>query len=95
MILLREKMKARGHGTMASIQRTLELGPTFFSDKRRSLDVGVVLQVLGELGIRPADFFQEIEETGREDEAMPAVPPGAETIAEYYLEGKHLEEEPG
>ncbi len=90
--LLRRKMRERGHGTMARIQRQLGLGPTYFSDKRQTLDVGLVLQVLGELGLGPADFFGQVEQWEKAARSMPPVPAGAESVAEYYLQGRHREE---
>ncbi|MEM7587630.1 MAG: hypothetical protein AAF560_29860 [Acidobacteriota bacterium] len=88
--LLRLQMKQAGRGTMARIQRELELRSTFFSESPDRIEVAVVLQVLEQLDISPAAFFSALAQGG--DELMPAVPEGCEDIASYYQEGKHLEE---
>ncbi len=90
MTLLRQEMKTAGHGTMTRIQETLELRSTFFSEPLDRIELAVVLQVLEQLDISPATFFAALEQD--DDLPMPEVPEGCEDIAQYYLEGKHLEE---
>ena len=92
--LLRQRMRDGGHGVMADVQRRLALRPTFFSEKPKVLDVGVVLQVLGELEIPAAELLAELERFAADLEAMPTVPAGAEAIAEHYRQGRHPAEEP-
>jgi len=86
-------MKERGHGTMAKVQRKLGLHATFFSERSKALDVGVVIQVLRVLAISASDFFEEVEGPKNRIEEMPTVPEGMDSIAEYYTSGQYLKEE--
>ncbi len=95
LALLRHKMKVRGHGTMASVQRKLGLRRTYFSEPQPGLEVALVIQVLRHLDIKPGEFFDELEGYDSCIELPDSIPEGLEGIADYYRKGRHLEETDG